>query len=197
MAGLSSGSEDEGCDWEEAKPRARHLAKSSHLSHLGRFASGSLGDDAGFPATTSALWTAHKRAVTERWNAEWSTSSLPRPLANVVKTASSAHKYYAGLPRRHATLLCRLRTDASALNKHHACFDSSRSELCECGLTLALQTHPASCDPHRGSLLGNIDFRLPLLDFIAATGRFARLTEAAKVEQRDKDLREGCGGSEA
>ncbi|GAA6044110.1 hypothetical protein NBRC10512_005901 [Rhodotorula toruloides] len=186
MAGLSSGSEDEGSDWEEAKPRARHLAKSSHPHRRPRFASGSPGNDAGFPATTSALWTAHKRAVVERWNAEWSSSSLPRPLANVVKTASTAHKYYAGLPRRQATLLCRLRTDASALNAHRARFDPARSNLCECGK-----------NPTVGLLLGNIDFRAPLLDFIASTGRFARLTEPIKDGKRDEDMRAGSGAGEA
>uniref|UniRef100_A0A0K3CU74 Uncharacterized protein n=1 Tax=Rhodotorula toruloides TaxID=5286 RepID=A0A0K3CU74_RHOTO len=177
MAGLSSGSEDEGSDWEEIKRggrSTRHFAKSSHLSQPARTGSQTDGDDAGFPATTSALWMAHERSVVERWSADWSSSTLPRPLANVVKAASSAHKYYDGLSRRHATLLCRLRTDASALNKHHARFD------CPVGL-----------------VLGNVDFRAPLLDFIASTGRFARLTEPAKDEQREEATREGYGDSGA
>ncbi|GAA6043617.1 hypothetical protein NBRC10512_003238, partial [Rhodotorula toruloides] len=36
MADLSSESEDEGSDWEEAKRGARHLAKSSHLGRRPR-----------------------------------------------------------------------------------------------------------------------------------------------------------------
>uniref|UniRef100_A0A0K3CDG2 Uncharacterized protein n=1 Tax=Rhodotorula toruloides TaxID=5286 RepID=A0A0K3CDG2_RHOTO len=153
MAELSSESEDEASDWEEAKPRARHLAKSGHPTQPPPSAARKAGDDATFPATTSALWTSHKRATAERWNTEWASSSLPRTLANVVKVASLAHRYYAGLPRGHATILCRLRTDASAL--------TARVAL----------------------LLGNTDYRPPLLDFITSTGRFTRLTDPEKDEQ--------------
>ncbi|BGP58887.1 hypothetical protein NBRC10512v2_000174 [Rhodotorula toruloides] len=195
MAELSSGSESETSDWEEAKERARHLAKSSHLGHLARVAPGSLGDDAGFPATISALWTVGTSAP--------SRSDGPRNGRHLLSPAPSP-----SLPSPPQRLI-----NASALNAHRARFDSTRTDLCKCGEAETREHFLLLCplykqaqhsfykhirlrqNPTVALLLGNVNVRAPLLDFIASTGRFARLMEPAKDEAREKDTREGFGNS--
>ncbi|EGU10826.1 Proteophosphoglycan ppg4 [Rhodotorula toruloides ATCC 204091] len=175
LAELSSESEGEESEWEEAKRggrSTRHPAKSGSLSQLARTGLRKDSNNEGFLATTSALWTAHKRTVIERWNAEWASSSLPHPLANVVKVASSAHKYYAGLSRRQASLLCHLRTGACVLNYYRARFDACQTDLCKTAI---------------GLLLGNPDYRAPLIDFLDRTGQFLRLSKPSEGEKTGKE----------
>lgn len=132
-----------------------------------------------------------------------SVFSVACPLARVADIASTAHKYYEGLLRRQATLVCRLRTNASALNHHRTKFNDARSDLCVCGeaetrkhflLNCSLydkhRQHLISCLPNRilpsaDDLLGNRALQPAILDFICSTRRFARLTNPATVDSKE------------
>ncbi|BGP03764.1 Pre-mRNA-splicing helicase BRR2 [Rhodotorula toruloides] len=73
MAELSDGSEDEESEWEEGERGGRsasHLTKSTRLTQLSDNGSSGLGTDSQLPASTSALWTAHKQATRAGWDDE-------------------------------------------------------------------------------------------------------------------------------
>ncbi|GAA6057549.1 hypothetical protein NBRC10513_005600 [Rhodotorula toruloides] len=183
--------------WPAISPKSARLTQLSDNDSLG------LGLDAQLPASTSALWTAHKRATRARWDDKWRRSSVGRHLFAASQLASRSSRYYNGLTRRQATLLCRLRTGASSLNAYRAKFDASRDPLCSCGeeedREHILLTCPLYGDirdsllkhlrlrklPSAGQLLGNPSYRNAVLDFLDRTGRFPRLTKAQEAEKKD------------
>uniref|UniRef100_A0A0K3CPZ3 BY PROTMAP: gi/342318905/gb/EGU10861.1/ Pol-like protein [Rhodotorula glutinis ATCC 204091] n=2 Tax=Rhodotorula toruloides TaxID=5286 RepID=A0A0K3CPZ3_RHOTO len=208
MAELSDESEDEGSEWEEGKRGGRsasHLAKSSRLTQLSDDTSPGLDSDAQLPLSISALWTTHKKATRARWDDEWRRSSVGRQLFAVTQLASRSASYYDGLSKRQATLLCRLRTGACALNAYRAKFDATRDPLCSCGEEetrehllivcplyndarhLLLQHIRLCKSPPVGQLLGNPSYRDALLNFLNPTGRFPRLSKTQEVEKKEKE----------
>ncbi|CDR38686.1 RHTO0S03e12178g1_1 [Rhodotorula toruloides] len=207
MAELSDASEDEGSEWEEGERggrSTRHLAKSARLTQLSDNTSPGSGSDAQLPASISALWMAHKQATRARWDDEWRRPTAGRQLFVASPLASRSSRYYDGLSRRRATLLCRLRTGACALNAYRARFDPMQTDLCECGEQETREHLLLTCPlydearnsllkhlrlrklPTAGLLLGNPSYRDPLLDFLDSTGRFPRLSRAPEVEKKDK-----------
>ncbi|KAJ8291412.1 hypothetical protein OF846_005436 [Rhodotorula toruloides] len=208
MAELSSGSEDEGSEWEEGGRggrSTRHLAKLSRPAQLSDDNPLELGSEAQLPASTSALWTAHKQATRVRWDEEWRRSTVDRQLFAASQLASRSYRYYDGLHRCQATLLCRLCTGASSLNAYRAKFDPACDPLCGCGeeeeREHLLLTCPLYNDarhslfqhlrlrklPTAGQLLGNPSYRDAILYFLDRTGRFPRLSRSPEAEKKDKE----------
>ncbi|GAA6043784.1 hypothetical protein NBRC10512_004512, partial [Rhodotorula toruloides] len=208
MAELSSGSSEEESEWEEDERggrSTRHLAKSARLTQLSDDGPPGSRSVSQLPASISALWTAHKQATRARWDEEWRRSTVGRQLFAASPLASRSAKYYDGLSRRQATLLCRLRTGASSLNGYRAKFDSSRDPLCECGeeedrehLLLACPLYDEARKsllkhirlrktPTAGQLLGNPSYRNALLDFLDRTGRFPQLLRSPEAEKKDME----------
>uniref|UniRef100_A0A0K3C6U9 Reverse transcriptase n=1 Tax=Rhodotorula toruloides TaxID=5286 RepID=A0A0K3C6U9_RHOTO len=154
---------------------------------------GSSRSDSQLPLSISALWTTHKKATRACWDEEWRRSTVGRQLFAASPITSRSAKYYNGLSRRQATLLCRLRTGPSSLNAHRAIFDSTRDPLCVCGeeedrehILIACPLYHNACQllfrhlrprkpPTTSQLLGNPSYREPVLDFLDRTGRFPRL----------------------
>uniref|UniRef100_A0A0K3CQ65 BY PROTMAP: gi/342320283/gb/EGU12224.1/ Pol-like protein [Rhodotorula glutinis ATCC 204091] n=1 Tax=Rhodotorula toruloides TaxID=5286 RepID=A0A0K3CQ65_RHOTO len=207
MAELSDESEDEGSEWEEDERGGRsasHLAKSSRLTQLSDDRSPGSRSDTQLPASISALWTAHKQATRARWDDEWRRSPVGCQLFAASQLASRSARYYDGLSRRQATLLCQLRTGACALNAYRAKFDPARDPLCPCGEEETQEHLLLACPlynnarhsllkhlrlrkpPTAGALLGNLIFRNSLLDFLNHTGRFPRLATAQETATSGK-----------
>ncbi|KAK4336486.1 hypothetical protein RTBOTA2_005291 [Rhodotorula toruloides] len=72
------------------------------------------------PLSISALWTEHRKAARARWDEDWQCSTVGRQLFAASPVASRSAKYYDGLHRCQATLLCRLQTGASSLHAYRA-----------------------------------------------------------------------------
>ncbi|BGP39678.1 hypothetical protein JCM10449v2_003629 [Rhodotorula kratochvilovae] len=67
------------------------------------------------PKAISALWQQHKVEERAAWELEWAAAKVGRGLHRLAPSPSTAHRYHAGLSRRQATLLTRLRLDCASL----------------------------------------------------------------------------------
>ncbi|GAA5964689.1 hypothetical protein JCM10213_001771, partial [Rhodosporidiobolus nylandii] len=172
---------------------------------------GRMGGGLDVPKSTTGVLQAAKEALRARWEKEWAASPVGAQLRAIDASSpfSPFRRLLRTLPRPHASLLTRLRTDfsplAAPLHRAHLHPDG----LCPCGERETRDHFFLSCPLHAlarrallrelrlrdlpplHALLSTSAFARPLLRFINATDRFSRFHTA--IEEAD-DGEEDQGG---
>lgn len=163
---------------------------------------GLVGGGRDLPKSLSALKQARREEMMLEWSRTWRSSTKGRALFAIDSRAPSAafSKHIHSLPRRHATLLSRLRLNFSDLGATKPFLPLNSAErLCACGAQEKREHYLLECGRYgegrkrlfeevkkgggrfeRGSnpslaVLFHPHFTFPLLRFIHSTGRFSSL----------------------
>ncbi|BGP43755.1 hypothetical protein JCM10449v2_007807 [Rhodotorula kratochvilovae] len=156
------------------------------------------------PKAVSALWQQHKAEERARCQQEWAAAKVGRGLHRLAPSPSTAYRYHAGLSRRQASLLTRMRLDCASLNSYLARTRRRADGACECGEEETREHYLLNCPLHARArarllsrlpqralpplttLVGDTALKYAMLDFITDTSRFSRYHDSARTEEGGK-----------